>query len=130
MIGLASPGEAFASSPATVTAQLRARLLTTSSTQQRIRRHRAESGRVTINVHVPYEGDTAGTDLSIPFDQITELGDLLPQQRSTPLAIYCRSGRMSAIAPASLTSLGYLDVVDLRGGMKAWQDSGRSLLWQ
>lgn len=52
----------------------------------------AESGRVTINVHVPYEGDIAGTDLSIPFDQITELGDLLPQQRSTPLAIYCHTG--------------------------------------
>lgn len=90
----------------------------------------AESGRVTINVHVPYEGDIAGTDLSIPFDQITELDDLLPQQRSMPLALYCRTGRMSAIAADSLTSLGYLDVVDLRGGMKAWQDSGRSLIRQ
>ncbi len=85
----------------------------------------AESGRLTINVHVPYQGDIAGTDLSIPFDRIAEQSDRLPRDRGTPLAIYCRTGPMSATAAETLTSLGYTDVVELEGGMKAWQASGR-----
>lgn len=89
----------------------------------------ADPARVTINVHVPYEGDISGTDVSIPFDQITAQADRLPAQRNTPLAVYCRTGRMSAIAAATLTQLGFVDVIELRGGMAAWQSSGRSLVW-
>ena len=86
--------------------------------------------RVTINVHVPYEGDITGTDLSIPFDQIeTDIGRL-PSVRSTPLAVYCRTGRMSTTAAATLADLGYHDVVELAGGMQAWQQTGRELVWR
>ena len=85
----------------------------------------AERDRVTVNVHVPFEGDLPGTDLSIPFDQIAAQADRLPADRSTALAIYCRSGPMSTIAAQTLRDLGYLDVVELRGGMRAWQADGR-----
>ncbi|MGV0779158.1 rhodanese-like domain-containing protein [Mycolicibacterium sp. XJ775] len=88
----------------------------------------AESDRVTINVHVPFEGDIAGTDLSIPFDRIVEQADRLPADRRAPIAIYCRTGPMSATAAEALRSLGYTDVVELQGGMKAWQASGRPLV--
>jgi phage shock protein E len=88
----------------------------------------AEPGRVTVNVHVPFEGDIAGTDLSIPFDQITSQAHRLPGDRNTGLAIYCRSGPMSATAAATLHDLGYTDVVELRGGMRAWQADGRPLI--
>ena len=88
----------------------------------------AESDRVTINVHVPYEGDIAGTDQSIPYDQISDQADRLPRDRGAALAIYCRSGPMSATAAEALISLGYTDVVELEGGMKAWQASGRPLI--
>jgi rhodanese-related sulfurtransferase len=88
----------------------------------------AESDRVTINVHVPFEGDIAGTDLSIPFDRIAEQADRLPADRTVPIAIYCRTGPMSATAAEALRSLGYTDVVELQGGMKAWQASGRPLV--
>ena len=84
--------------------------------------------RVTINVHVPDQGSLPGTDLAIPYDQITRRAAELPQDRSTPLAIYCRSGNMSAIAGPELTALGYTDVVELRGGMQAWRAAGRPLL--
>ncbi|CAJ1505475.1 rhodanese-like domain-containing protein [[Mycobacterium] burgundiense] len=87
-----------------------------------------EPDRVTINVHVPYEGDIPGTDLSIPFDQIDEQATALPAARGTPLAIYCLTGPMSAQAAEDLTALGYTDLVELRGGMNAWQDSGRTLV--
>lgn len=87
----------------------------------------SEPARVTINVHVPFEGDIPGTDLSIPFDQITQRANELPGV-DTPLAIYCRSGPMSTQAAADLGELGYTDVVELRGGMKAWQAEGRPLV--
>jgi rhodanese-related sulfurtransferase len=38
------------------------------------------------------------------------------------------SGNMSAIAGRELLALGYTDVIELDGGMQAWQASGRTLL--
>ncbi|KUH85457.1 MULTISPECIES: rhodanese-like domain-containing protein [unclassified Mycobacterium] len=87
-----------------------------------------EPHRVTINVHVPFEGDIAGTDLSIPFDQIRSEAGRLPADRSTGLAIYCRTGPMSTTAAQTLHDLGYTDIVELRGGMRAWQADGRRLI--
>ncbi|RWA18800.1 hypothetical protein MELE44368_03970 [Mycolicibacterium elephantis DSM 44368] len=88
----------------------------------------AEPARLTVNVHVPFEGDIPGTDLSIPFDQIAAQADRLPADRDTPLAIYCRSGPMSTVAAQELRELGYTDVVELRGGMRAWQAEGRPIV--
>lgn len=83
---------------------------------------------VAINVHVPDEGSIEGTELSIPFDQVEELSSELPADRSTPLAVYCMSGRMSAAAVETLSELGYAHVVELDGGMVAWQATGRPVL--
>ena len=35
---------------------------------------------------------------------------------------------MSATAAETLAAMGYSDIVDLRGGMEAWQAAGRDLL--
>lgn len=81
-----------------------------------------------VNVHVPDEGSIAGTDAAIPFDEVRSRSAELPQDRDAPLAVYCKSGRMSAEAVATLEDLGYTDVVELRGGMDAWVAEGRELL--
>lgn len=81
-----------------------------------------------VNVHVPFEGAIEGTDLFIPFDQVEQQVGLLPADRSAPLAIYCMSGTMSADAAHTLARLGYTDVVDLAGGMQAWQAAGKPLV--
>ena len=83
-------------------------------------------GVVTINVHTPHDGDIAGTDLVIPFDQIASSTEL-PADLSTPLAVYCRSGNMSATAVKVLADKGYTDIVELAGGYNAWIQSGRTL---
>lgn len=88
----------------------------------------AEPTRFTINVHVPFEGSIDGTDAAIPFDRIAADVARLPPDRGAPLAIYCKSGRMSAIAAVELARLSYRDVVELRGGMQAWTLQGFALL--
>lgn len=80
-----------------------------------------------INVHIPYEQHIEGTDAFIVFDSILDSGDL-PADRSAPIALYCRSGNMSAQASADLVAAGYTNVIDLDGGMNAWEASGSSLL--
>lgn len=79
-----------------------------------------------INVHVPYAGEIDGTDLFIPFDQIAGRTADLPA-KDRPIILYCRTGRMSAIAAATLVGLGYTNVTELAGGMEAWTASGLPL---
>jgi rhodanese-related sulfurtransferase len=86
-----------------------------------------EPGRVTINVHVPDEGSIEGTDLWLPYDEVEALAAELPAA-GTPIALYCRSGNMSTEAAPVLARLGYPDIVELEGGFRAWEASGRTVL--
>ena len=81
---------------------------------------------VFVNVHIPFEGDIADTDLSIPYDHITEAANLalLPADKDAKVVLYCRSGRMSTIAAEALLEEGYTNLYELDGGMVAWEQAG------
>ena len=81
-----------------------------------------------INVHVPYEGELAGTDAFIPYDKIKD-DPRLPEDKATELLLYCRTGRMSEEAAVDLLEEGYTNIAHLEGGMKAWEASGRQVVY-
>lgn len=76
----------------------------------------------TLDVHVPEQRHVEGTDAFIPYDAIHTHRDLLPDDETTPIALYCRSDDMSREAADVLSELGYEEIHHLRGGIRAWEE--------
>ena len=81
-----------------------------------------QSGAVFLDVRTrEVKGDHAPKARNIPLDQLPVRAREVPTGRQV-LAI-CQSGGRSARATAVLRDKGY-DVLDVRGGMSAWQRAG------
>ncbi len=80
-----------------------------------------------VNVHIPFEGNIASTDLSIPYNEIEQNLDKLPAEKDAKIVLYCRSGRMSTLAAEALVKQGYTNVWNLDGGMVGWEQAGYSV---
>lgn len=83
---------------------------------------------VLINTHIPYEGEIDATDIFLPYNQIGEQLGQIPADKQAKILLYCRSGRMSAIAAETLVKAGYTNIWDLQGGMVAWQKAGQPII--
>jgi len=81
-----------------------------------------------VNTHIPYEGEIAQTDAFIPYDDLQAQPGVWPEDKDAPIVVYCRSGRMSAIAAEALVAQGYTRVYNLAGGMIAWEEAGLPLI--
>jgi rhodanese-related sulfurtransferase len=82
---------------------------------------------VLVNTHIPYEGEIPHTDLFIPFNEIADHQDQLPD-RDARIVLYCRSGSMSTTAAETLVAEGYTNVFEVDGGMRAWEGAGYELV--
>lgn len=82
---------------------------------------------ILINTHIPYEGEIPGTDFLIPFNEIDRYKAKLPNDKTARIVVYCKAGPMGNIAAERLIEMGYVNVINFKGGMNAWEKTGRSL---
>lgn len=86
-------------------------------------------GRYIIDVRTLEEWNAGHIDGAalIPYDQIgAGIGSVI-SDKSAPIAVYCRTGRRSGVAMATLQKLGYTDVVNYGGLEQARQTVAASL---
>jgi len=57
---------------------------------------------IMINVHIPWQGDIAQTDLRLAYDQIEQNLDQLPQDKDAKILVYCLTSGMAKEAIATL----------------------------
>lgn len=57
--------------------------------------------------------------MNVHAGRVTQVLEQLPKDR--PVVAYCRTGRRSSIAASALRAAGYENVIDLTGGIQAWQ---------
>lgn len=76
-----------------------------------------------VNVHIPFEGNISGTDLVVPYNEISKNSSLFPANKEQKIVVYCQAGSMGEEAAQTLTSLGYTNVWNLAGGYNAWREA-------
>lgn len=74
-----------------------------------------------IDVHIPEQAHMPGTDAFIPYNEILDNLDKLPQDKNTPILVYCRSGSMSKEAAQTLLKAGYTNIIELEGGLDEYK---------
>lgn len=65
---------------------------------------------------------------NIAHDQLETLSSALPADKNTEIVVYCRSGRRSALAVASLQKLGFTRVLHLAGDYIGWEAAHRPVV--
>lgn len=60
----------------------------------------------------------------IPYDEIRANATRLPEDKATPIFVYCRSGTRSTAASETLVAMGYTNVVNMDGGFPDWAQAG------
>lgn len=80
-----------------------------------------------LDVHIPEQEHIMGTDEFIPFNELASYKSRLPKDKNAEIVVYCRSGSMSQTASQDLIDMGYTNVKNLSGGIKAWKAAGYEL---
>jgi rhodanese-related sulfurtransferase len=91
-----------------------------------------EAGVVVLDVRSAgefYTGHIEGA-INIDVEGMTFEGDIAQLDKAKTYAVYCHSGRRSAIAVGKMADAGFTSLFNLSGGIEAWQSAGLSLVMQ
>jgi rhodanese-related sulfurtransferase len=61
---------------------------------------------------------------NVPLARLEAAGADLAKRKDKPVILYCESGDSAGRALAALKKQGFSRVLNLAGGLKAWQDAG------
>jgi rhodanese-related sulfurtransferase len=61
---------------------------------------------------------------NVPVARIDEGGGELPKRKERPVIVYCDGSERSSKAVGALKKQGFTRVVNLTGGIRAWQQAG------
>ncbi len=73
-----------------------------------------ERGHIVGAMNINWKNDSFADDAAI-------------LERSKTIAIYCKAGRRSHAAAGKLYRMGYKNIVELQGGIEAWQAEGKAV---
>ena len=76
-----------------------------------------------VDVHIPEQQHIKGTDAFMPYNEIENNLDSLPD-KNAKIVLYCKSGSMSREAAQKLADLGYKNVLNHLGGTIDWKNKG------
>jgi len=79
---------------------------------------------ILVDTDTTYIGEIGGTDLFLNSDTISQNPDKFPSDKATKIVVYCASGMKSKVVAATLVKAGYTRVMELEGGIMAWQAQG------
>ena len=90
----------------------------------------SDSSVVVLDVRTPGEfmvGHIANA-INIDVEGMQFNADVSKLDKSKTYAVYCHSGRRSAIATAEMSKLGFKTLFNLEGGIGAWSAAGQTLV--
>jgi rhodanese-related sulfurtransferase len=90
----------------------------------------SDSSVVVLDVRTPAEfmsGHLANA-INIDVEGAQFNSDVAKLDKSKTYAVYCRSGRRSAIATDEMSKLGFKTLFNLEGGTGAWSAAGQTLV--
>jgi rhodanese-related sulfurtransferase len=71
-----------------------------------------------------YIGEIGGTDIFLNSDTINQNLDKFPADKNGKIVVYCAAGIKSKVVAETLVQAGYTRVMELDGGIIAWQQQG------
>ncbi len=64
------------------------------------------------------------TDSLIPYDEVPDALEQLPEDNSKTIYCFCRTGKRSAWVTSFLLSKGYINTFNVAGGIVDWGNEG------
>ena len=77
-----------------------------------------------VEVHIPEQRHIKGTDLFVPFNEISKNLHKFPSDKGTEIYLYCEGSPMARSAARDLIEAGYQNLYNLEGGIIQWTVEG------
>ncbi|NWG17147.1 MAG: hypothetical protein HXY41_10965 [Chloroflexi bacterium] len=81
-----------------------------------------------VREQAEWDGGYIEGAVHVPVREVAANLDQLPEDKSAPIVVYCKSGHRGAIGMTSLGLMGYTNVRNLVGGFDGWVNAGNPVV--